>query len=1088
MTKCLLMPECASSLLPVVPVCRELGLGFEVDQGGEAGRFHRDGETVVELVVDGELLVVPEDLECMLCVGTVALHAELVLGLEHSQSGEPAWMKQHQLDGHPYDKRCPWCVQGRLKQRQHFRQLPGSGESLSGSRRVQLDFTGPYEPGVTGSKVALVGVETEDDWGYVGLQQDRSAQSTLVSIQDLEVEFTVDSNGRAGSIGHIHHDDDKSFRGVVERYIRSRGWRDTHTGGYNPNANAKAEVRIGMLKQLFRVALLCATGGQAYYPQLWDVGLKYCNRVINRRKWSDRESPLSRLTGLPVPKDKHTHSFCSYCLFHIPKPNRDGAFRPPSEMGVWVGLDQHVEGGHWVCPIQWDSDLDCWLIGDVVTATTVRVYDTVFPLRMKAPPGADSSDFDSFVNRVFHPLLSEPEVPEPDVIEPDAVEPDTVVPGAVVTDAIDPDSVAPSVDVPDKVNEPDSVEPVLDSDYSSGSDTECEVESIVNTRMHKGRRQYKLKWKGYDNRYNSWKDESDLHCSDLVEQYVLAHLGLSKQQVLRQVLAIALCFAAAGSVVQPVLAVVLPDLDVARAVKALMAKQGLSGAAVEFHAGYETELVHMLGRRLELLSEDEAERVRCSHPVVSMRMILEAKKDGRKKARLVLQGFKEPREWDLDSNASPVAFTSTIRSLVFMQGEPDDVLSSIDVSVAFLQSDLYSPDDKPRYVSYKPYSGSVDYVMKLRGPVYRQRSAGRAWFNTLTHWLKHEMGYVPGLNEPCAFLHPVTGHRIVLFCDDFLCRGSRVESDRFYTALMNRFDCKDPTYLEVGSTLTFTGLDISLKLVEGKTVVRVDQERDMLNFLEYKGLGNERVSKSPMPDRKELLDPTEISENLQSWCKSVIGGLHYFARGTRWDIAQSVSRVAQTMAKPTAGTVIAIERIAGYLKGSSDFALETEWNSGGNSLVSMCDSNHHGDSGLTTVSQTGVIVLLNGVPVHWRSNTQPKTTLSPAESEVYALSVGVKDVRLHGWVLQELGVCVDWPMSLHTDSTGAVSFKNDTCPTSKLRGCFDYRAKWVQELRSAGEIDILKTTDALNLADIFTKCMSNSKFKSRVDQIQAEAK
>jgi hypothetical protein len=268
MTKCLLMPECASSLLPVVPVCRELGLGFEVDQGGEAGRFHRDGETVVELVVDGELLVVPEDLECMLCVGTVALHAELVLGLEHSQSGEPAWMKQHQLDGHPYDKRCPWCVQGRLKQRQHFRQLPGSGESLSGSRRVQLDFTGPYEPGVTGSKVALVGVETEDDWGYVGLQQDRSAQSTLVSIQDLEVEFTVDSNGRAGSIGHIHHDDDKSFRGVVERYIRSRGWRDTHTGGYNPNANAKAKVRIGMLKQLFRVALLCATGGQAYYPQL----------------------------------------------------------------------------------------------------------------------------------------------------------------------------------------------------------------------------------------------------------------------------------------------------------------------------------------------------------------------------------------------------------------------------------------------------------------------------------------------------------------------------------------------------------------------------------------------------------------------------------------------------------------------------------------------------------------------------------------------------------------------------------------------------------------------------------------------------
>ena len=57
----------------------------------------------------------------------------------------------------------------------------------------------------------------------MGLQKDRSAQSTLVSIQDLEVEFRHDSNGRAGDIAHIHHDGDKSFRGVVEKHVRSRG-------------------------------------------------------------------------------------------------------------------------------------------------------------------------------------------------------------------------------------------------------------------------------------------------------------------------------------------------------------------------------------------------------------------------------------------------------------------------------------------------------------------------------------------------------------------------------------------------------------------------------------------------------------------------------------------------------------------------------------------------------------------------------------------------------------------------------------------------------------------------------------------------
>ena len=73
---------------------------------------------------------------------------------------EPDWMVKHQLDGHPYDSRCPWCVQGRLKQKQHFRQVPGSGTDSAGAT-VKVDLTGPYEPGVTGSTWALVGVHEE---------------------------------------------------------------------------------------------------------------------------------------------------------------------------------------------------------------------------------------------------------------------------------------------------------------------------------------------------------------------------------------------------------------------------------------------------------------------------------------------------------------------------------------------------------------------------------------------------------------------------------------------------------------------------------------------------------------------------------------------------------------------------------------------------------------------------------------------------------------------------------------------------------------------------------------------------------------
>ena len=147
----------------------------------------------------------------------------------------------------------------------------------------------------------------------MGLQQSKAAAASLVSIQSMEVQLRADSGGKA-AIARFHHDDDKSFRGPVEEYARQRGWEDTHTGGYNPNSNAQPEVRIGMLKQLFRVVLLCATGGHMYYGQLWDVGMVYCNMIVNHRKWTDRESPISQLTGSPAVLPEKVHVFGAYVL------------------------------------------------------------------------------------------------------------------------------------------------------------------------------------------------------------------------------------------------------------------------------------------------------------------------------------------------------------------------------------------------------------------------------------------------------------------------------------------------------------------------------------------------------------------------------------------------------------------------------------------------------------------------------------------------------------------------------------------------------------------------------------------------------
>ena len=89
-----------------------------------------------------------------------------------------------------------------------------------------------------------------------------------------------------------------------------------------------------------------------------------------------------------------------------------------------------------------------------------------------------------------------------------------------------------------------------------------------------------------------------------------------------------------------------------------------------------------------------------------------------------------------------------------------------------------------------------------------------------------------------------------------------------------------------------------------------------------------------------------------------------------------------------------------------------------------------------------------------------------------------------GWVFEELGVAVRWPMKIWCDSTGAISFKDDTCPVSKIRGCFDYREDWVEELKAEEIIQVHKVKDVNNLADMLTKQYPTYKFKARMQQVR----
>ncbi|XP_008558947.1 chromo domain-containing protein cec-1 isoform X1 [Microplitis demolitor] len=58
------------------------------------------------------------------------------------------------------------------------------------------------------------------------------------------------------------------------------------------------------------------------------------------------------------------------------------------------------------------------------------------------------------------------------------------------------------------------------SQDNGNSEQEYEVEKIISRRTIKGRRQFLVRWKGYDETSDTWENEKDLNCEQLIEDFM----------------------------------------------------------------------------------------------------------------------------------------------------------------------------------------------------------------------------------------------------------------------------------------------------------------------------------------------------------------------------------------------------------------------------------------------------------------------------------------------------------------------------------------------------------------------------------------
>ena len=78
------------------------------------------------------------------------------------------------------------------------------------------------------------------------------------------------------------------------------------------------------------------------------------------------------------------------------------------------------------------------------------------------------------------------------------------------------------------------------------------------------------------------------------------------------------------------------------------------------------------------------------------------------------------------------------------------------------------------------------------------------------------------------------------------------------------------------------------------------------------------------------------------------------------------------------------------------------------------------------------------------------------------------------------------PVHVQVDNTQAQSFAEGTwhCVQSKLRGNFDIREQWVQELRDSKKLVVEYVHTTNNIADLFTKPHSTPRFEQLLAMTQ----
>ena len=218
-----------------------------------------------------------------------------------------------------------------------------------------------------------------------------------------------------------------------------------------------------------------------------------------------------------------------------------------------------------------------------------------------------------------------------------------------------------------------------------------------------------------------------------------------------------------------------------------------------------------------------------------------------------------------------------------------------------------------------------------------------------------------------------------------------------------------------------------------------------------------------------------VSENTRdhvdnSQYRSIIGSLMYAATGTRPDLAFTITYLSQFLKSPTHEHTSAAKRVLKHLGKTADWDLVYRYGTTQLTLEGYVDSSW-GACPDTRRSFNGYIFQVGGCTISWKARKQRSVATSTTEAEYMAMALGAKQMMWYKQGLKELGLPLDVPKAIRSDSQGGIDLANNP-RISDRSGHIDIQYHYTRERLLAGDFSLVYVATRDNLADICTKALT----------------